>query len=482
MDIDSPAPNPPKTHAVPKDATRELTITGSYLRLPIKNAAPVWKLTLTADGKEEPPIAIGLASGKPDWWGWKDVRSLMGKTVTLKLMGASQGAADLVAITQADSIETPSDLYHEALRPQFHFSSRRGWLNDPNGLSFYKGEYHLFYQHNPYGVPWGNMHWGHAVSRDLVHWHELSDALYPDEMGQMWSGSAVVDGRNTSGLGQKGQAPLVLIYTADKTWGICLASTLDGRRITKYADNPVIKQITKENRDPKVMWYEPEKKWVMVLFVPYPVEGLDAKEKSAKKNTIVFLSSPNLKDWTVMSQVPFSKECPDFFELPVDGDKAHQKWVLTSANGDYKVGGFDGTAFTPETPMLPGPSGGKSYAAQTFGNMPQGDHRRIHIGWLQVPSPGMPFSQEMSVPIELKLIATPEGPRLTWTPVEELKALRGEGHHIKSLTLKPGDTNPLANVHGNLLEIRARFKPNEAGEMSLNVRGASVNYNAATQE
>jgi fructan beta-fructosidase len=462
--------------AVPT-TTRDILITKTYLRFPVKNGAPAFHLTLSVDGQPEPAIPISLTDTAPDWWAWKDVSAWKGKTVTI----TSTKPAPLTAIEQADKNATPADLYHEVLRPQFHFTSQQGWLNDPNGLVYYKGEYHLFYQHNPYGWTGGYQNWGHAISTDLVHWKELGDAIYADPTGLVWSGSGIVDWKNTGGVGKPGEAPLILFYTAagsQFTQGMAYSS--DGRTFTKFNGNPVVKQIVHENRDPKVIWYEPTHCWVMVLYAGFPTGEMTKKGKPKLNDTIQFLNSTNLKNWTVTSQIPSFHECPDFFELPVDGDPQNKKWVLTAADSGYMVGTFDGKTFTPETPKIPGSAGRTSYAAQTFSDTPDG--RRIHIGWMRAPSPGMAFNQEMSVPIELKLVTTPDGPRLTWTPVKELESLRGPAQHLGPLTLKPGDTNPLTKVHGELLEIRARFNPGDAKDVSFNVRGASVLYDATTQE
>jgi len=452
-------------------ARRDFNISTHYLNLPIKNGAPMRKVTLLVDGEVMVMNDMELADGAPDWWAFVDVSRWTGKTVSLQVDKLPDNSLALNAIEPGDSLKGAEDLYHEPLRGQFHFSSRRGWNNDPNGLSYYHGEYHLFYQHNPYGWSWGNMHWGHAVSPDLVHWQELGDALAPDKLGPMFSGSAVVDGQNTSGLGKPGQPPLVLIYTAfgDATVQ-CLAASTDGRQFAKFSGNPVVGQISNGNRDPKVRWYAPEKKWIMCLYV-----GLN------NTNSIYFLSSTNLKDWTVMSHTDGLFECPDFFELPVDGDAANAKWVLTAASSEYLVGSFDGTKFTPETTKLPGHRGRGFYAAQTFSDLPVSDGRRIQIGWLQTITPGMPFNQSMSLPNELRLMSTADGPRLTWTPVKELASLRNQTHDIGPLVLAPGSANPLADVKAELVELRAEFSPGTATTV-FQVRGATISYDPQKQE
>jgi sucrose-6-phosphate hydrolase SacC (GH32 family) len=454
------------------NAKREFKVGKRYLNIPIKNGAPKRVVSTIVEGRVVVRNEIELASAEPDWWAPMEVTAWHGKTVILQVDKMPGDSTALSSIEQSDAIKGGENLYREPLRGQFHFSSRRGWNNDPNGLVFFKGKYHLFYQHNPYGWGWGNMHWGHAVSRDLVHWEELGDVLAPDELGAMFSGSAVVDGKNTSGLGTEGQPPLVLIYTAagDPTVQ-CIASSIDGRNFTKYSGNPVLKQITGGNRDPKVIWHEPTSRWVMPLYV-----------ETNKIHTIHFLDSPDLKQWTYLSRTDGFFECPDFFELPVDGDVAKRKWVLSGASSEYRIGSFDGKTFTPETPKLPGHRGKGFYAAQTFSDIPAADGRRIQIGWWQTETKGMPFNQSMTIPLELKLTATPDGPSLTMNPVKELAALRTRSHSVGATTLKPGDANPLAPVSGELIELRAEFEPGAASVVEFGVRGVQVSYDAAKQE
>ncbi len=454
------------------NAKREFRIGPPYLNLPIKHGGPKRVVTTFVDGRLTVRNDIELADAEPDWWAPMDVGAWRGSTVTLQVDKLPENSTALRRIEPGNSIRGGENLYREPTRGQFHFSPRRGWNNDPNGLVFFNGEYHLFFQHNPYGWGWGNMHWGHAVSPDLVHWQELPEALAPDEFGPMFSGSAVVDRANTSGLGKPGQPAQILLYTAagDPTVQ-CLASSTDGRTFTKFPGNPVVSQFTPGNRDPKVLWHEPTGKWVMALYV-----------ETNRVHSIFFLDSANLRNWTFLSRVDGFFECPDFFELPLDGDATRRKWVLTAASSEYVVGSFDGTTFTPETAKLPGHRGRGFYAAQTFSDIPASDGRRIQIGWFQTPTPGMPFNQSMTIPLGLDLVGTPAGPRLTWTPVKELASLRATEHVVPPGTLNPDAPNPLAGVKAELVELRAEFEPGDATEVVFTVRGATIRYEARTQE
>ncbi len=457
-------------------ATRNIAATKKWLNFPVKNGAKKRIVTVSAGGKVQRRFEIELADAQPDWWAPLDVSAWRGQTLAVTVDQLAADSNALAQVTQSDAIAGAENLYREALRPQFHFSAQRGWLNDPNGLVFYRGEYHLFFQHVPYGWGDGPKHWGQAVSRDLVHWQEVGEALYPDEFGAMWSGSAVVDWKNTSGFGKNGEPPPVLIYTAaGDPFTQCIAYSTDGRRFTKFAGNPVVKNISGGNRDPKVIWHEPTQRWVQVLYV----------EKEGR-HTVHFFTSPNLRDWTLTDieegkpNSAFLYECPDFFELPLDGDAAKKKWVLIAADSQYAVGSFDGAKFTAETPNLPGHRGRGFYAPQTFSDEPKG--RRIQIGWFQTETRGMPFNQSMSLPLEMRLVSTPDGPRLTWNPVPELASLRARSHTLGAQSLKEGDANPLAAISGELFEIGADFELGDAGEIAFDVRGVPVVFDVKTQE
>jgi len=453
-----------------KNTERTIVASARYLHFPVKNGAPKRVVTLLVDGSTVVRNNIELADGEPDWWAPMDVGGWKGRTLTLRVDSLHEDSSGLKNIGQSETIRNSETDYREALRGQFHFSPRRGWNNDPNGCVFYNGEYHLFFQHNPYGWAWENMHWGHAVSKDLVHWEELGDVLLPDDMGPMFSGSAVVDWKNTSGFGKDGKPPLVLFYTAAGNPTVqCTAYSTDGRTFTKYSGNPVVKEISGGNRDPKVLWHEPTRQWVMVLYVE--LKGV---------HTIHFFTSPNLKDWTYTSRTDGFYECPDFFELPVDGDSSRRKWVLTAASSEYRVGTFDGRRFVSESPKIPGHRGKGFYAAQSFSDVPDG--RRLFIGWWQTETKGMPFNQSMTVPLELGLTQTEDGPRLTFAPARELAALRTRTHRRELGTVKPGDRNPLEGVDSELVEVRVEVEPSETGELVLNLRDVMVEYDVKKQE
>ncbi len=451
-----------------RNVTRQLVVDQKRLHFPVKNGARSRVVTVSVEGKMVRRFDIELADADPDWWAPLDVTPWAGKTLTIVADVLPVGSKALDTLKQADTLVDAQDLYREPLRSQFHFSPQRGWTNDPNGLVFFRGEYHLFFQHNPYGWNWGNMHWGHATSSDLVHWEEHPEALYPDEMGPMFSGSAVVDWKNTSGFGKGGEPPLVLIYTAAGNPTVqCIAYSLDGRTFTKYAANPVIKQISPGNRDPKVFWHEPTKGWIQVLYVENP----------GKRHSIRLFQSPNLRDWSLSSVVEggidgdkYLFECPDLFELAVDGDQNNKKWVLTAANSEYAIGGLTAGKFVPEVSRLADVRGQGFYAAQTFSDVPDG--RRIQMGWSQAPSPGMAFNQLQTLPCELTLSTTPAGIRLRRTPVKELETLRDGPQHFGSL----------ASFRGELIELQAHFKPGPAETIEFQLRGAKILYDALRQE
>jgi fructan beta-fructosidase len=339
--------------------------------------------------------------------------------------------------------------YQEEYRPQYHFTPHHNWTNDPNGLVFYDGEYHLFYQYNPYANRWGHMSWGHAVSPDLLHWTHLPVAIeeYADratgDSTMIFSGSAVIDTGNTSGLFENGKGGLVAVYTShvhkageQLIQHQSIASSNDkGRTFNVYAQNPVLDIQRKDFRDPKVFWYEPKKYWVMAAVIP-------------DEHKVHFYLSPDLKTWTFLSAFgPMGDtakiwECPDLVQVPYLDDKSRSKWILIVSNShpqgpdfvgmQYFVGDFDGNLFTADEPSrYPRyvDYGKDFYAAITYHNAP--GKRVILLGWANNWAyagdiPTTPWKGMMAIPRELYLAdVVGDGTSLIQQPVSELANLRG---------------------------------------------------------
>ena len=478
--------------------TRSLHIDRRYLHLPVRYDAPVGLMRTRTGGRQVLKFAAKLVAGDSDYVVFADLDAFHGQTVEITFDSGAAPAADLSGLLLADSPPDPEGTYRERYRPQFHFSSRRGFINDPNGLVFFAGEYHLCYQHQPFGTDIGHdlKFWGHAVSRDLVHWEELPPALAPDEHGAIYSGSAVVDWHDTSGLQGGDEPPLVALYTADgrsadevRPFTQCLAFSNDrGRTWTKHPDNPVLPHVTGLNRDPRVFWHRPSACWVMVLY-------LDS-------DRFALFTSGNLRDWTPREEVRLpSQDCPDLFQLAVDDDPNDLRWVLWSADTRYLLGSFDGTRFVPEdTGELRQQTAGTAYAAQTWSDVPTSDGRVLQIAWLRTTPPGMSFTHCMTLPYELTLRRMPEGIRLCSAPARELQALRRDHRSWRDLTLDPAALPvPAAPFHGvpamygrwglyplalvrDTAEVQAVLELGGAAAVAVALRGIWIVYHAATRE
>lgn len=381
-------------------------------------------------------------------------------------------------------------------RPRVHVTPPQNWMNDPNGLVYHAGEYHLFYQHNPHGKDWGHMSWGHAVSPDLVHWTHLPLAIpeVPAAGYTIFSGSAVIDSENTGGFAGPDASPMVAVYTADhaepeKVQTVHVAYSTDrGRTFTEHAHNPVIDRGRSKFGDPKVFWHAPTERWVMVNICGRP------------QGHIVLYGSRDLRAWDALSEfhaprvAPGVWECPDLFPLAVAGDPAQIRWVLKTnyvlpgegvSGTRYFVGDFDGTSFTDAVPTGAAltSDGGAIYAEVTYNGAPDG--RRVLVGWLrQRPHPDRPWTGAQSVPRVLTLHAGPDGPELRQAPIAELRTLRGPGVTLASQELADAEVPLDLDVTGGALEVVARFDVGDAAAAGLRLRladgtGADVGYDAA---
>ncbi|MEU1799476.1 glycoside hydrolase family 32 protein [Streptomyces sp. NPDC019937] len=453
----------------------------------------------------------------------------------MRLMAAVATVCALSATPLAPrAVAANTPAYAETYRPQFHFTPQKNWMNDPNGLVYYEGEYHLFYQYNPNGDSWGDMSWGHAVSKDLVHWKELPLALSHDDEEMVFSGSAVVDWNNTTGFGTEKNPPMVAIYTsAYKNGGKqaqSLAYSTDrGRTWTKYQGNPVIDIGSANFRDPKVQWHAPTKSWLMTV-------SLSTEHK------VRFYASKNLKDWELRSEFgPAGAtggvwECPDLFPLAVDGDKNNIKWVLVvninpggiagGSAAQYFVGDFDGKKFTPEDKGTYTPPTGKAvqdveggtygewtatgdafgthvladqftaadqpakssvrradwadygkdyYAAVSWENAPGG--KRYMIGWMNnwdygQSVPTSPWRGAQSVPREMALRTVDGRVRLTSKPVDSLASLRQKRPATAAGVTVHSTSKPLTGpaARGKALDLEATFSLEDADRFGLKVR------------
>jgi len=312
------------------EKTREFLLQKKYLNFPVKNGAKKRYIHLIVDGKVVREFDIEMANEDPDFWVFLEVDEFKGKKATLRIDSYDTARAKgFDSVYQADTYIGEEKVYREKLRPQFHFTSKRGWNNDSNGMVYYDGEYHLFYQHNPYGWNWGNMTWGHAVSTDIIHWKELGDAIHPDHLGTIFSGSAVVDFNNTAGFQTGDEKVIVCIYTSaggrnpmskGQPFTQSIAYSNDrGRTWKVYEHNPVVGHINGRNRDPKVIWHTPTGQWVMALYLD--------------KSEMGFFTSKDLKSWEFQSKIKCFNECPELFALPVDGNKDNEKWILYGGSG-----------------------------------------------------------------------------------------------------------------------------------------------------
>jgi fructan beta-fructosidase len=396
----------------------------------------------------------------------------------------------ILCVLTLSAAEPPARTNHGPWRLQYHFTPPHNWTNDPNGLVYYKGEYHLFYQSNPFGTKWGHMSWGHAVSPDLLHWKDLSVALAEENGVMIFSGSAVVDQQNSSGLCKASGADrscLIAIYTGHtperQTQNIAFSNDR-GRTWTKYHGNPVIDLHLKDFRDPKVFWYKPQSKWVMAVSL-------------SDQHKLRFFSSHDLIHWSALSDFgPAGAsggawECPDLFELPVPNEN-RTRWVLVVnvnpggvAGGSatqYFTGDFDGTRFVDDNPsglQLWMDYGKDYYAAVSFFGDKPGYNRRIMLGWFSNwqyanDTPETDWRGAMNLPREISLMRTPDGIRVRQLPIGELASLHAAIAIGSAASLAGNGTLSdashileQATANEKLLEIQIEFQPNSAAEYGL---------------
>ena len=464
------------THQGDSLTVARIETNAKYLLLPIEEKEAEAQVMLG-----DVPMDVRLAVGKIDYTVPFPLSGKSGDSIVIRGLAANALAWENLQV--ADTFDITN---REIFRPVYHHTPAYGWMNDANGLVFKDGEYHLYFQYNPYGSVWGNMHWGHSVSRDLVHWQHLPVAIERDTMGHIFSGSCVVDARNDAGTGTNN---IIAFYTSHRSTQPghqrqvqCMAYSSDnGRTFTKYEGNPIITPFDGlENfRDPKVFWYAPQEKWVMIV--------------SADKN-MRFYESRNLKDWTYMSEwgegygpQPNQFECPDFIQLPVDGDKQRMKWVMIvninpgfvygGSGTMYFVGDFDGHRFTCDTKpdCVKWLDWGKDhYATVCFSNT--GD-RTIAVPWMSnwqyanlTPSKGQ-YRSANALPRELNLYTAADGQLLlSAAPVKELSTLRGKEEKIGDFNLGEKRVDHVAD--NGAFELQFHVQPAAKGRTGVELSNA----------
>lgn len=439
-------------HLVCEQNIVSLDVTEDYLLLPIQDDAPEGKICIVKDNEQKGTLMnVRLARERVDSYVPFALSAYKGQHISIEIQGVPETALCWKELKLSGSFDMANK---ESFRPVYHHTPAYGWMNDPNGMFYKDGLYHLYFQYNPYGSVWGNMHWGHSTSTDLMHWKFEGCAIVPDAWGAIFSGSCVVDHENTAGFGKEA---VVAFYTSAKStpWGDIqmqsMAYSLDnGKTFTKYEGNPILTSSEKDFRDPKVFWYAPGKHWVMILAVGQHME---------------IYSSVNLKEWKKESEFGAMQgahggvwECPDLVEIPVEGTR-EKKWVLIcnlnpggpfgGSAAQYFVGSFDGKKFVNESPTQTKwmDWGKDNYATVTWNNAPDG--RCIALGWMSnwqyannVPT--RQYRSANTLARDLTLYREGQELYLKSTPSVEVKKARGKKVSIPSF--KVSEKHEMVNL------------------------------------
>lgn len=439
-------------HLVCEQNIVSLDVTEDYLLLPIQDDAPEGKICIVKDNEQKGTLMnVRLARERVDSYVPFALSAYKGQHISIEIQGVPETALCWKELKLSGSFDMANK---ESFRPVYHHTPAYGWMNDPNGMFYKDGVYHLYFQYNPYGSVWGNMHWGHSTSTDLMHWKFEGCAIVPDAWGAIFSGSCVVDHENTAGFGKEA---VVAFYTSAKStpWGDIqmqsMAYSLDnGKTFTKYEGNPILTSSEKDFRDPKVFWYAPGKHWVMILAVGQHME---------------IYSSVNLKEWKKESEFGAMQgahggvwECPDLVEIPVEGTR-EKKWVLIcnlnpggpfgGSAAQYFVGSFDGKKFVNESPTQTKwmDWGKDNYATVTWNNAPDG--RCIALGWMSnwqyannVPT--RQYRSANTLARDLTLYREGQELYLKSTPSVEVKKARGKKVSIPSF--KVSEKHEMVNL------------------------------------
>ncbi len=438
------------------------SVSHKYLLLPASLKAAPKRLLFYIEDRLVYDLVVSLDYETPDTIFPVDISRFHGQTLRLEC----DPETELHLETTDEEITDYSGKY----RPRIHFTAKRGWINDPNGLTYYHGKYLMYFQHNPAAITWENMHWGSAVSTDLLHWTQGDDVLIPDEHGTIFSGSAIVDSKNRSGLKSGPEDPILYFYTSAGNFSKTsegsrftqrLAYSLDGGKTLIKYPKPILDFIVHENRDPKVIYHAPTDSFILALF-------LDEHE-------FALFTSDNLLDWTMLQRIemPEDAECPDFYPLPLDGDPENLYWILSAASDRYYVGTFDGKLFTPMTGLQRLHYGNGSYAAQSWSDEPKG--RRIRTAFASQIIPGEPYGSLLDLPQEMTLRTIGGSPRLCANPISELSALVTGTTEYTDLTVE-NDAPFQAQIASPAVDITLSIEKDH--DFDLTLYGLTIHYDA----
>ena len=394
----------------------EHVIKSKYLVFPVNPLCGRKHLTFQKNEQILYALEISLDLLTPTFYAYIDVSRFKGETLRICVQPEME-----IRFTEADTLDIEG-VYCEPMRPQIHFTTKNGWMNDPNGLIYLDGVYHMFYQHNPADATWGNMHWGHAVSRDLIHWEEKDIALFPDERGAMFSGSALLDENNLLGLGDGENKAALLYYTTTDPFCQHLSYSTDQfRTIHRYGSQPVVPHIAGDNRDPKVIFCEELECYILALYL--------------EEDQYCLMRSSDLTHWETFQlfRLPGDNECPDIF--PLRTTAGERKWIIIGAHDKYLVGHFASGKFEADQPVMPLHYGASAYAGQSFCNLP-GD-RRIRMEWDTWHLPTDTICGQMGIPMELTLAKHGDTYYLQANPIREVAMLYKNSSRLCAIDLTP---------------------------------------------
>ena len=431
----------------------KVKIDSNYLIFPVGTISTPKELIFSNNKNSVYSIVIKLDNYAPDFYAYIDVSRFKGQTLELLVEPDME-----LCFRTADTADI-ENLYNEPLRPQVHFTAKNGFINDPNGLIYIDGIYHMFFQYNPGDVHWRkSKHWGHAVSNDLIHWKEDKIALFPDERGAMFSGSAVLDENNVLGKNTDGQKTAVLFYTTTEPYAQNMSYSTDNfKTINHYKKNPIIPFIDDRNRDPKVVYCDELGSYIMILYIT--------------ENMYYIFTSDNLTDWVLLQSINMTaeRECPDIF--PINDKEGNRRWVIMGASDKYLVGKFENGKFVPVQDIMSLHYGISAYAGQSFSNLPSG--RIVRMVWNRWRIKPNSFSGQMGIPMELSLVRFNDTYYLETNPVEELKTIYKDINHSENVEISP-ESKFNAKLENSPCLIKIKSDYISSGSSSLSIFGRDI--------